>query len=203
MMCDSDFDSSECSDYEDSCAGICCPEYDYTLDCGCCPCKGIRTPVHAITGQPLITILTDEMRREIYSNIIDLTPWTSRYRQPDYAESTPDSATSESPTSLYPIRKSPKKKVQTTKKNSKPKVGQKAMKRTQSERTKARQMRKRQDKLIEIANKECTPASAKNVTKPSQPKSITAEPQLIETNKQAQKKRPKTHFRKTKKPGRA
>ena len=64
-------------------------------------------------------------------------------------------------------------------------------------------MRKRQDKLIEIANKECTPASAKNVTKPSQPKSITAEHQLIETNKQAQKKRPKTHFRKTKKPGRA
>ena len=184
MMCDSDYDSSECSDYEESCSGICCPEYDYTLDCGCCPCKG--TPVHSITGRPMVTILTDKMRREIYSNTIDMTPWTSRYIR-----------------SMYSIRKSPKKKVQTTKKNSKPKVGQKAMKRTQSERTKARQMRKRQENLIENANKEYTPIPAKNVTKPSQPKSITAEPQLIETNKQAQKKRPKTHFRKTKKPGRA
>ena len=202
MMCDSGNDSSECSDYEDSCSGICCPEYDYTLDCGCCPCKRIQlpwnfVPVHSITKRPLITILTDEMRREMYSNMIDMTPWTSRYMRPDHAEST-----SNSPTSMYPIRK-PKKKVPTTKKDSKPKIGQKMKKRTQSERTKARQMRKREDKLIEIANKEFTPAPAKNATKPSQLNTITVEPRPTEPNKQIQKKRPKTHFRKTKKPGRA
>ena len=202
-MYDSDYDSSECSDYEHSCSGICCPEYDYTLDCGCCSCKRIQlpwniVPVHSITKWPLITILTDEMRREMYSNMIDMTPWTSRYLQPDHADSSPNS-----PTSMYPIRKSLKKKVPTTKKDSKPKIGQKIKKRTQSERTKARQMRKRQDKLTELANKECTPALEKNVIKPSQLKTITVEPRPTEPNKQIQKKRPKTHFRKTKKPGRA
>ena len=190
-MCNSDYDSSDydSSDYEESCSGICCPEYDYTLDCGCCPCKGIQVP--------LIRILTDEMRREIYSNMIDLTPWTSKYVD------TNDSGCTETwAKTPIQVRKSPKKKVSSTKKDSKPKVGQKKMKRTQTERTKARQMRKRQDKLSEIASKEKAVPQVKN-TPTTEKKSTPVESKLATTRTSPQKKRPKTHFRKTKKPGRA
>ena len=190
-MCNSDYDSSDydSSDYEESCSGICCPEYDYTLDCGCCPCKGIQVP--------LIRILTDEMRREIYNNMIDLTPWTSRYAN------TNDDIESTWEKTRVQTRKTPKKKVSSTKKDSKPKVGQKKMKRTQTERTKARQMRKRQDKLNEIASKERVVPQVNNASLPTEMKSIPVESKLATTSKPPQKKRPKTHFRKTKKPGRA
>ena len=204
-MCGTDYDSSDCdsSTYEESCSGICCPEYDYTLDCGCCPCKGIQMPLHSITGRPLITILTDEMRREIYSNMIDLTPWTSKYVMTNDGDLVENPLRAENWEFGGQRRKSPKKKASTTKKDAKPKIGPKKMKRTQTERTKARQMKKRQEKLNEISSKEVANAQVKKSFKSSTVNSISTEAKVIVATRPNQKKRPKTHFRKTKKPGRA
>ena len=80
---------------------------------------------------------------------------------------------------------------------------------TQSERTKARKMKKRQLHQVEIAAKR---ANTITTSHPFPTKSMNDNAQAsvdqIETTKitkipNNQKKRPKTHFRKTKKPGRA
>ena len=173
---------------------ICHPEFDFVLPCGCCPCK---YQVEAWFAPTSLGILM-ELSKSIGHRVIVWQNTTPGEEPLDFRIE-----------QLPQRRRDPAKPVS----SSKPKPAMKITKRvtTQSERTAARKMKKRQLQQDEIAAKQTkdistnTQSSTKTQLKNDDAQATVAGTKTLEavTKMAHQKKKPKTHFRKTKKPGRA
>jgi len=170
---------------------ICHPEFEFVLPCGCCPCKyEVKLPLWEITGTTSLGRLM-ELAKSIGHRII---VWQNT--DPEFEEPI-----------NFRVEKLPE-----VRRNSKPAMKITKRVTTQSERTAARKLKKRRLRQEEIAAKRTNnsststpPSSSKTQLKTEDAQVIVPRTETLEavTKIAHQKKKPKTHFRKTKKPGRA
>ena len=174
---------------------ICHPEFEFVLPCGCCPCK-YQVKIWGLT-EPLGKVM--ELAKSIGHRVIVWQNTTPGEEPIDFKIE-----------ELPKIKKNPKPAKSLSKRNPKPAMKITKRVNTQSERTAARKLKKRQHE-DEIAAKQTknistnTQSSTKTQLKNDDAQATVAGTETLETvTKMAhQKKKPKTHFRKTKKPGRA
>ena len=179
---------------------ICHPDFEFVLPCGCCPCKyqvkiwGLREPLGKVM----------ELAKSIGHQLIVWQNTTPGEEPIDFKiEKLPEPLKAER-------QRNPAKSLSS--RNPKPVMKISKRVNTQSERTAARKMKKRQLQQDEIAAKRTNnistttpPSSSKTQLKHYGAQATVPETETLEavTKMAHQKKKPKTHFRKTKKPGRA
>ena len=176
---------------------ICHADFEFVLPCGCCPCKyqlkiwGLREPLSKVM----------ELAKSIGHQVIVWQNTTPGEEPIDFKiEKLPEPLKTER-------QRNPTKPPST--RNQKPAMKITKRVTTQSERTAARKMKMRQLRQDEIAAKQAnniytnTPSSTKLKNDDTQANVPRIETLEAVTKMAHQKKKPKTHFRKTKKPGRA
>ena len=177
---------------------ICHREFGFVLPCGCCPCKyQVKIPFAPTSLGRLM-----ELAKSIGHRVIVWQVTTPGAEPIDFKiEKLPEVQGPERPRNSKPLPiRNPKPTMKITKRVT-----------TQSERTAARKLKKRQLQQEEIASKQATniqpslPATSKTQLKNDAAQATVGGTETLEaaTKTSQQKKRPKTHFRKTKKPGRA
>ena len=175
---------------------ICHTDFEFVLPCGCCPCKyQVEFPLAGpiSLGGLMELAKSNGMRVIVWQNT---TP----------GEEPIDFKVEELPK----IQKNPKPAKSLPKGNPRPSMKITKRVTTQSERTAARKLKKRQHE-DEIASKQAKnisgsiQSSSKTQVKNDDAQATVAETETLEAVAKfaQQKKKPKTHFRKTKKPGRA
>ena len=178
---------------------ICHREFEFVLPCGCCPCKyQVKIPLAGPTSLGKVM----ELAKSIGHRLIVWQVTTPGAEPIDFKiEKLPEVQGPERPTHSKPLPiRNPKPTMKITKRVS-----------TQSERTAARKLKKRQLQQEEITSKQAKniqpslPTSSKTQFRNDDAQAAVARTETPEavTKTSQQKKRPKTHFRKTKKPGRA
>ena len=179
---------------------ICHPEFKNVLPCGCCPCKSM----FYFPGDIEPVSVADMMKyakSKGWRLHLEPNPVPGAAPITISVEELPEQVSVDRRTRTVPKRTNNKTVVQKSNKRVQ----------TQSERTKARKLKKRQLQHDEIAAKRANMNSTDSSTKtanemvidnPKQAIAIT-EPTEATSKTVNQKQRPKTHFRKTKKPGRA
>ena len=181
---------------------ICHPEFKNVLPCGCCPCKSM----FYFPGEIEPVSVADMMKYAKSKG------WRLHLEPNPVPGAAPITISVEELPEQVSVDRRTRTRTVPKRTNNKT-VIQKSNKRvqTQSERTKARKLKKRQWHNDEIAAKRANMNSTDSSTKAANEMEIDNAIQAITKTEPTeatsmtvyQKQRPKTHFRKTKKPGRA